>query len=104
MKVQRGPLSIPGLGEDGRADNLRARRFVAKYTVNPAVAHGISHEIGNVEPGKLADLVLWRPAFFGAKPAMVLKGGLVVAAQMGAHAGAALPPLRCADAEAASGG
>ncbi|SMB78733.1 urease subunit alpha [Deinococcus hopiensis] len=90
MKVQRGPLVIPGLGEDGRADNLRARRFVAKYTVNPAIAHGIAHEVGSVEVGKLADLVLWKPAFFGAKPAMVLKGGLVVAAQMG-DANASIP-------------
>ncbi|BDP44275.1 urease subunit alpha (plasmid) [Deinococcus aetherius] len=90
MKVQRGPLSIPGLGEDRRADNLRARRFVAKYTINPAIAHGVAHEVGSVEVGKLADLVLWKPAFFGAKPAMVLKGGLVVAAQMG-DANASIP-------------
>ncbi|WP_216326393.1 urease subunit alpha [Deinococcus aestuarii] len=90
LKVQRGPLTIPGLGEDGRADNLRARRFVAKYTVNPAIAHGVAHEVGSVEVGKLADLVLWRPAFFGAKPAMILKGGLVVAAQMG-DANASIP-------------
>ncbi|GGK98866.1 urease subunit alpha [Deinococcus radiotolerans] len=90
MKLQRGPLSIPGLGTDTRADNLRARRYVAKYTVNPAVAHGIAHEVGSVEVGKLADLVLWKPAFFGAKTAMVIKGGLVVAAQMG-DANASIP-------------
>ena len=78
MKVQRGPL-----GSDTRADNFRARRFIAKYTINPAVAHGISHEVGSVEVGKLADLVLWKPAFFGAKPTLILKGGFVVAAQMG---------------------
>ncbi|WP_288482237.1 urease subunit alpha [uncultured Deinococcus sp.] len=90
MKVQRGPLGIPGLGGDGRADNLRARRYVAKYTINPAVAHGIAHEVGSVEVGKLADLVLWKPAFFGAKTAMVIKGGFVVAAQMG-DPGASIP-------------
>ncbi|MDO4244947.1 MAG: urease subunit alpha [Deinococcus sp.] len=90
MKVQRGPLTVAGLGSDTRADNLRARRYVAKYTINPAVAHGISHEVGSVEVGKLADLVLWKPAFFGAKPAMILKGGFVVAAQMG-DAGASIP-------------
>ncbi|GGN46962.1 amidohydrolase family protein [Deinococcus daejeonensis] len=83
MKLQRGPLGIPGLGADTRADNLRARRYVAKYTINPAVAHGIAHEVGSVEIGNLADLLLWKPAFFGAKTAMVIKGGLVVAAQMG---------------------
>ncbi|MFC3862507.1 urease subunit alpha [Deinococcus antarcticus] len=85
MKVQRGPL-----GSDTRADNFRARRFIAKYTINPAVAHGISHEVGSVEVGKLADLVLWKPAFFGAKPALILKGGFVVAAQMG-DANASIP-------------
>lgn len=90
MKLQRGPLSVPWLGADTRADNLRARRYVAKYTINPAVAHGIAHEVGSVEVGKLADLVLWKPAFFGAKTAMVIKGGLVVAAQMG-DANASIP-------------
>ncbi|AAF12461.1 urease subunit alpha [Deinococcus radiodurans] len=85
MKVQRGPLA-----PDGRADNFRARRYVAKYTINPAIAHGISHEVGSVEVGKLADLVLWSPAFFGAKPSLILKGGLVVAAQMG-DANASIP-------------
>jgi urease subunit alpha len=79
MKVQRGRLS----GETGDNDNLRARRYVAKYTINPAVAHGISHETGSVEEGKRADLVLWSPAFFGAKPEMVLIGGVIASAQMG---------------------
>jgi urease subunit alpha len=78
MKRQRGAL--PG---DERADNLRAKRYVAKYTINPAVSHGISHEVGSIEPGKLADLVIWKPAFFGVKPEMVVKGGLIVTAAMG---------------------
>ena len=78
MKQQRGPL--PG---DGAADNARAKRYVAKYTVNPAIAAGISHEVGSVEPGKLADLVLWSPAFFGVKPDLVIKGGMIVCAPMG---------------------
>ena len=78
MKQQRGPL--PG---DGAADNARAKRYVAKYTVNPAIAAGISHEVGSVEPGKLADLVLWSPAFFGVKPDLVIKGGMIVYAPMG---------------------
>ena len=85
MKVQRGPLA-----SDGRADNFRAKRFIAKYTINPAVAHGIAHEVGSIEVGKLADLVLWKPAFFGAKPSLILKGGFVVAAQMG-DANASIP-------------
>ena len=79
MKLQRGPLP----GDSARNDNLRARRYVAKYTINPAITHGIGHEVGSVEIGKLADLVLWKPAFFGAKPAMVLKGGMIAAAAMG---------------------
>ena len=78
MKVQRGAL--PG---DGQADNARAKRYVAKYTINPAIAHGIAYEVGSVEAGKLADLVLWSPAFFGVKPDMVIKGGAIVTAQMG---------------------
>ncbi|PRY95314.1 urease [Hasllibacter halocynthiae] len=78
MKVQRGALD-----GDGEADNLRARRYVAKYTINPAIAHGLSAEIGSVEVGKRADLVLWSPAFFGAKPDMVLLGGMIAVAQMG---------------------
>jgi urease subunit alpha len=79
MKAQRGPLP----GEQGGADNLRIRRYVAKYTINPALAHGMGHLIGSVEVGKLADLVLWRPAFFGAKPELVIKGGFIAWAQMG---------------------
>ena len=65
------------------ADNFRARRYIAKYTINPAIAHGISHEVGSIEPGKLADLVLWKPAFFGIKPSMIMKGGMIAAAPMG---------------------
>ena len=79
MKVQRGPLPQ----DNARADNIRARRYVAKYTINPALTHGIAHEVGSIETGKLADIVLWRPAFFGAKPAMIIKGGMIVAAPMG---------------------
>jgi urease subunit alpha len=79
MKVQRGVLA-----EDSeRNDNFRAKRYIAKYTINPAIAHGIAHEAGSIETGKLADIVLWKPAFFGAKPAMVIKGGSIVAAPMG---------------------
>jgi urease subunit alpha len=78
MKRQRGPLP----GESGN-DNLRARRYVAKYTINPAVAHGVSRHVGSVEAGKLADLVLWSPAFFGVKPNLVIKGGAIAAAPMG---------------------
>ena len=79
MKRQRGALAE----ETGDNDNLRARRYVAKYTINPAIAHGISHEIGSIEVGKRADLVLWSPAFFGIKPEMVVMGGSIVCAQMG---------------------
>jgi urease subunit alpha len=79
LRRQRGRLA----GERGESDNLRIRRYVAKYTINPAVAHGMSHLVGSVEVGKLADLVLWRPALFGAKPELVLKGGLIAWAQMG---------------------
>lgn len=78
MKVQCGHL-----GEDSRADNFRAKRYIAKYTINPAITHGISHEVGSIEPGKLADLVLWKPAFFGVKPSLIIKGGMIVAAPMG---------------------
>ncbi|HEY5621422.1 MAG TPA: amidohydrolase family protein, partial [Pontiella sp.] len=63
--------------------NYRVRRYVAKYTINPAIAHGMSQEIGSIEPGKLADLVLWRPDFFGSKPEMIIKGGIIAQAQMG---------------------
>jgi urease subunit alpha len=79
MKKQRG--SLPE--EQGDNDNFRARRYVAKYTINPAIAHGLSHEIGSIEEGKRADLVLWDPAFFGVKPEMVLMSGTIVCAQMG---------------------
>jgi len=79
MKLQRGPLAE----DSARNDNFRARRYIAKYTINPAIAHGIDAEVGSVEPGKLADLVLWKPAFFGAKPAMIIKGGTIAAAPMG---------------------
>ncbi len=79
MRVQRGRLSE----ERGENDNFRARRYVAKYTINPAIAHGMSRVVGSVEKGKLADLVLWSPAFFGVKPDLVLKGGLISWAQMG---------------------
>ncbi|HLG72709.1 MAG TPA: urease subunit alpha [Chloroflexota bacterium] len=79
MKVQRGPLA----GDDAEADNARIKRYVAKYTINPAIAHGISQVVGSVEAGKLADLVLWRPAFFGVKPELVLKGGMIAWAAMG---------------------
>jgi urease subunit alpha len=79
MRVQRGRLA----GETGDNDNLRVRRYVAKYTINPAIAHGIAHEVGSVSVGKRADLVIWSPAFFGAKPEMVLLGGTIVVAQMG---------------------
>jgi urease subunit alpha len=79
MKLQRGRLE----GETGENDNLRVRRYIAKYTINPAIAHGMSAHIGSIEVGKRADLVLWSPAFFGAKPEMVLLGGCIVVAQMG---------------------
>jgi urease subunit alpha len=79
MKDQRGRLR----SEQGANDNQRIRRYIAKYTINPAIAHGIAHEVGSVEVGKLADLVLWRPAFFGVKPELVLKGGFIAWAQMG---------------------
>ncbi|MBU1191619.1 MAG: urease subunit alpha [Gammaproteobacteria bacterium] len=79
MKVQRGALQQ----DTARHDNFRARRYIAKYTINPAITHGMAHEIGSVEVGKLADLVLWKPAFFGVKPSMILKGGMIAAAPMG---------------------
>ncbi len=79
MKRQRGRLSE----ETGENDNFRAKRYVAKYTINPAIAHGMAAHIGSIEVGKLADLVLWRPAFFGVKPDLVLKGGTIAAALMG---------------------
>ena len=79
MKRQRGPLR----GEQPGQDNLRVRRYIAKYTINPAIAHGIAAEVGSVEVGKLADLVLWKPAFFGVKPELVIKGGFIAGAMMG---------------------
>jgi len=79
MKKQRGRLKE----ETGDNDNLRVRRYIAKYTINPAIAHGVSKHIGSVEVGKLADLVLWHPAFFGVKPEIIIKGGSIIAAQMG---------------------
>jgi urease subunit alpha len=85
MKGARG--SLPG---DGRHDNHRIRRYIAKYTINPARAHGIAEYVGSIEPGKIADLVLWHPAFFGVKPDLVLKGGLIAAAAMG-DPGASIP-------------
>jgi urease subunit alpha len=79
MKVQRGALAP----DSARNDNFRAKRYVAKYTINPAITHGIAHEVGSLEVGKLADIVLWKPAFFGAKTAMIIKGGMIAAAPMG---------------------
>lgn len=79
MKVQRGPLSP----DSARNDNFRAKRYVAKYTINPAITHGISHEIGSIELGKRADLVLWKPMFFGVKPSLVMMGGMIAVAPMG---------------------
>jgi len=79
MKVQRGPLPE----DSSRNDNFRAKRYVAKYTINPAITHGMSSDIGSIEPGKLADLVLWKPAFFGVKPEMVIKGGFIAWCAMG---------------------
>ncbi|MBJ9421202.1 urease subunit alpha [Acinetobacter oleivorans] len=79
MKIQRGPLE----GDYEFHDNNRVKRYIAKYTINPAITHGLSHEIGSIEVGKLADLVLWKPAFFGVKPSMIIKGGMIAAAPMG---------------------
>jgi urease subunit alpha len=78
MKNQRG--SLPN---DSHADNFRVKRYISKYTINPAITHGISHIVGSIEKGKLADLILWRPAFFGVKPSLILKGGMIAAAVMG---------------------
>jgi len=83
MKLQRGPL-VCALGIDtGRNDNFRVKRYIAKYTINPAITHGISHAVGSLEVGKIADIVLWKPAFFGVKPSIIIKGGMIAAAQMG---------------------
>jgi len=92
MKLQRGHLPSPpggGAGGEGTTldspenDNFRIKRYIAKYTINPAITHGIAHVVGSLEPGKLADLVLWKPAFFGVKPSLILKGGMIAAAAMG---------------------
>jgi urease subunit alpha len=88
MKVQRGTLNPQGAEQ--KADNFRAKRYVAKYTINPAIAHGIAQYVGSVEEGKLADLCLWRPAFFGVKPEIVIKGGMIAWSQMG-DANASIP-------------
>ncbi|MBD9633427.1 urease subunit alpha [Pseudomonas sp. PDM19] len=86
MKKQRGALD----GDGARNDNFRAKRYIAKYTINPAITHGVAHEVGSIEVGKLADLVLWRPAFFGVKPSLILKGGAIAASLMG-DANASIP-------------
>ena len=86
MKKQRGPLAEDTPGND----NFRAKRYIAKYTINPAITHGVSHEVGSIEVGKWADLVLWRPAFFGVKPTLILKGGAIAASLMG-DANASIP-------------
>jgi len=88
MKRQRGPLPEDGNGNGN--DNFRVRRYIAKYTINPAITHGVSRHIGSIEPGKLADLVLWSPAFFGVKPDLILKGGVIAYAMMG-DANASIP-------------
>lgn len=87
MRAEKGPLS-----EDKSAgnDNFRAKRYVSKYTINPAIAHGIAHYVGSVEVGKIADLVLWKPMFFGVKPEFIIKGGMIVASRMG-DANASIP-------------
>lgn len=85
MKAQRGALK-----GDGAADNERVKRYIAKYTINPAIAHGLAREVGSIAIGKLGDLVLWEPGFFGVKPSIVVKGGMIVMAQMG-DANASIP-------------
>ena len=102
MALQRGKLP----GDPARHDNARVKRYIAKYTINPAIAHGVGHLVGSVEPGKLADLVLWKPAMFGAKPELVLKGGFIAWAQMG-DANASIPtpqPVRMRPMFGALGG
>jgi urease subunit alpha len=89
MKEQRGKLPEDAEGND----NFRAKRYVAKYTINPAIACGIAHVVGSVEVGKFADLVLWNPAFFGIKPNMIIKGGMITASQMG-DANASIPTVQ----------
>jgi urease subunit alpha len=89
MKEQRGALPLDAV-DNGKNDNFRVKRYIAKYTINPAITHGIAHEVGSIQVGKLADLVLWKPAFFGVKPALIIKGGFIVAAPMG-DANASIP-------------
>jgi len=79
MKTQRGPL----YPDNQQNDNFRVKRYLAKYTINPAITHGISHEVGSIEVGKLADLVIWQPAFFGIKPSLIIKAGMIAYAEMG---------------------
>ena len=86
MKLQRGALA----GDSSRNDNQRVKRYIAKYTINPAITHGIAHAVGSIEVGKIADIVLWRPAFFGVKPSMIVKGGMIAASLMG-DANASIP-------------
>jgi urease subunit alpha len=86
MKAQRGALPE----DSAQNDNFRVKRYVAKYTINPAITHGIAHEVGSIEPGKLADLVLWKPAMFGVKPEMILKSGFIAWSVMG-DANASIP-------------
>ncbi len=86
MKVQRGPLEQ----DSAHNDNFRVKRYIAKYTINPAIAHGIAHQVGSIEPGKLADIVIWKPAFFGVKPEMIVKGGFIAWSAMG-DANASIP-------------
>jgi urease subunit alpha len=83
MKVQRGSLTERGFSDPKEHDNARIKRYIAKVTINPAITHGIAHEVGSIEVGKWADLVLWKPAFFGVKPFLILKGGMIAAAAMG---------------------
>ncbi|HEY5799846.1 MAG TPA: urease subunit alpha, partial [Burkholderiaceae bacterium] len=102
MKVQRGALA----GDAAGSDNARVKRYIAKYTINPAITHGIAHAVGSIETGKIADLVLWKPAFFGVKPSMILKGGMIAAAQMG-DPNASIPtpqPVHCRPMFGAYGG
>jgi urease subunit alpha len=86
MKTQRGALP----GDSARSDNARVKRYVAKYTINPAITHGIAHEVGSIEPGKIADLVLWKPSMFGVKPEQIVKGGFIAWSVMG-DANASIP-------------
>src|SRR5712664_2713816 len=86
MKVQRGPLAQ----DSAHNDNFRVKRYIAKYTINPAITHGLAHQVGSIEPGKLADIVMWKPAFFGVKPEMIVKGGFIAWSAMG-DANASIP-------------